>query len=194
MYNSTHVPDLIHLREGKPVIDELKNFTCWTKASTFHTVVAMNGGAYICGNTEEKAKHIVVGTPTRGLPAMGAYNHKDGSGYVRGNRGNSDVNKCDYRDAINNRKAWVNVLVHEPLGGLAPFTARRLRRFGRESIENGNDATDYTRSYTARSFVPYYAQQLSNTNVMMTAKASHDQLNKDRKKFVTEMRTAARGG
>ena len=84
--------------------------------------------------------------------------------------------------------------MHEPLGGVAPFTARRLRRFGRESIENGNDATDYTRSYTARSFVPYYAQQLSNTNVMMTAKASHDQLNKDRKKFVTEMRTAARGG
>ena len=114
--------------------------------------------------------------------------------YVRGNRGNSDVNKCDYRDAINNRKAWVNVLVHEPLGGVAPFTARRLRRFGRESIENGNDATDYTRSYTARSFVPYYSQQLSNTNVMMTARAFHDRLNKDRKNHVTEMRTAARGG
>ena len=169
MYNSTHVPDLIILEEGKPVINEIKVWSPFTRASTHCTVVDLNGGAYLCGNTEERAKHKVVGTPTRGLPGMGPYNHKDGSGYVKGNRGESDHNKCDYRDAINNRKAWVSVIVHETLGGFAPFAARRLRRLGRDAVENGNDATDYTRSYTARSFVPFYSQKISNAIVMGTA-------------------------
>ena len=31
----------------------------------------------------------------------------------------------------------------------------------REAAKNGCDGTDYTRSYTASSFVPYYAQRLS---------------------------------
>ena len=82
-----------------------------------------------------------------------------------------------------------------PLQGKVIHT-KRLRHFGRESIENGNDATDYTRSYTACSFMPYYAQQLSN------AKRDVDGQNErrpaqqgPRKDFVTKMRAmAARGG
>ena len=40
------------------------------------------------------------------------------------------------------------------LGGFSPHAARRLRRHGRAAALLGQDSTDYTRSYTARSFVP----------------------------------------
>ena len=72
----------------------------------------------------------------------------------------------DYRDAILNRKAVVHLLVHENLGGMSPYAARRLRRLGRAAAESGFDGTDYTRSFTARSFVPHYAQRMSAACVM----------------------------
>ena len=37
---------------------------------------------------------------------------------------------------------------------MSPFAARHLRRLGRAAVDEGCDGTDYTRSYTARSFVP----------------------------------------
>ena len=60
----------------------------------------------------------------------------------------------------------------------------RLRRLGRLAMENGVDSTDYSRSYTARSFVPYYAQSICSACVMHGAhgilkgirKASHAHL------------------
>ena len=54
----------------------------------------------------------------------------------------------------------------ETLGGFSPYAARRLRRLGRLAKENGVDSTDYSRSYTAHSFVPYYAQSISSACVM----------------------------
>ena len=97
---------------------------------------------------------------------MGKFNHADGSGYVKGNR-----DKCDYRDAINNRKATVHLLVHEAtMGSMSPYAARRLRRLARDASDNGTDGTDYTHSYTARSFVPYFAQRISTACVMEGAK------------------------
>ena len=49
--------------------------------------------------------------------------------------------------------------------------ARRLRRLAREAAANGTDRTDYTRSHTARSFVPYYAQRISFSILMNGAKS-----------------------
>ena len=54
---------------------------------------------------------------------------------------------------------------------MSPFAARRLRRLGRLAKESGADPTDYTRSATARSFVPFYAQCLSTACVMSGARA-----------------------
>ena len=48
----------------------------------------------------------------------------------------------------------------------SPYAARRLRRLGRLATENGVDATDYSRSFTARSFVPYYTQSICSACVM----------------------------
>ena len=67
--------------------------------------------------------------------------------------------KGHYWDAVENRKSTVSLIVHEAgLGGMSPFAARRLRRLAREAEANKADKTDYRRSYTASSFVPYPAQ------------------------------------
>ena len=42
---------------------------------------------------------------------------------------------------------------------------------GRVAKESGADPTDYSTSYTARSFVPYYAQRLSTSCVLNVAHA-----------------------
>ena len=57
-------------------------------------------------------------------------------------------------------------------------------RLGRTAADEGCDGTDYTRSYTARSFVPYFGQRISTACVMYGAegilkgirKKSHDRL------------------
>ena len=92
-----------------------------------------------------------MGTRRRGLPALGAFDHADGTGHVAAHRG-------DYYDAIENRKARVHLVVFEAgLGGLLPYGARRLRRNARAAKESGADPTDYTISPTARSFVLHAA-------------------------------------
>ena len=45
--------------------------------------------------------------------------------------------------------------------GMAPSADKHLRYLAREAKKSGCDGTDYTRSYTANSFVPFYAQRLS---------------------------------
>ena len=92
------------------------------------------------------------------MAVMGSFNHKTGAGYVAAKRG-------DYWDAIEKRKGRVHLLVHETLGGMSPAAARRLRRLARLAKERGTDRTDYTRSYTARCFVPYYAQRISHKRI-----------------------------
>lgn len=47
-----------------------------------------------------------LGTPQRGSPAMGNYDHSTGSGFVPARDG-------EYIDAIKNRKALVRLYVHE---------------------------------------------------------------------------------
>ena len=64
-------------------------------------------------------------------------------------------------------------LVHETLGGMCPFSARRLRRLARDAAASGCDATDYSLSSTARSFVPFYAQRISSAIVMNERRAQH---------------------
>ena len=90
---------------------------------------------------------------------MGPFDHQTGTGFVAAHGG-------DYRDAIRNKKARVHLLVHENLGGFSPYAARTLRRLGRNATANGCDATDYNRSSTANSFVPYYSQRISSACVM----------------------------
>ena len=58
------------------------------------------------------------------------------------------------------------MLTHETTGGFSTFGAKTLRRLGREAAVNGCDATDYNRSSTANSFVPYYSQYISSCCVM----------------------------
>ena len=60
----------------------------------------------------------------------------------------------------------MHLLVHETTGAFSPYAAMRLRRLGRLAVEQGVDGTDYSRSYTARSFVPYYAQSICSACVM----------------------------
>ena len=107
------------------------------------------------------AKHRVLGVPrARGISSMGDFDHKTGAGHVKRHRG-------DYFDAIENRKAIVHLLVHETLGGMSPYAARRLRRLARDAIADDTDATDYERGgKSARSFVPFYSQRISNACVI----------------------------
>ena len=88
----------------------------------------------------------------------------------------------DYWDAIKNRKAILTLLVHEIFGGLSPTAARHLRYLARKAAELDHDLTDYSRSYTARSFVPYYAQQISSAIVMIGAQGILKRITKMRGK------------
>ena len=49
---------------------------------------------------------------------------------------------------------------------MSPFAARHLRRLGRDAVAGSIDGTDYSRSFTARSFVPHYGQRISTPCVM----------------------------
>ena len=73
-------------------------------------VTSLNGGTYTFGNTEERLKHRVLGAKQRGVPAMGAFDHTKGTGFVPAHDG-------DYWDALKTRKADVNLLVHETPSG-----------------------------------------------------------------------------
>ena len=47
---------------------------------------------------------------------------------------------------------------------------RHLRRLARDAAREKVDATDYSLSATARSFVPFYAQRISSNIVMHSAR------------------------
>ena len=100
--------------------------------------------------------------------------HPTGAGYVPYYAG-------DYVDAIKNKKATTHLLVHETLGGMCPYSARRLRRLARDAAAGGCDATDYTLSSTACSFVPYYAQRISSAIVMNGAQGMLDAVSRARR-------------
>ena len=90
---------------------------------------------------------------------MHPFDHKTGRGHVPFKRGH-------YYDARRNRKARVRLLCHEIFGGMSAYAAKYLRRLAREATEKDTDRTDYTRSYTARSFVPYFAQRISTYSIV----------------------------
>ena len=120
-YNATYVPDLIKIKAGeKPRCGEVKNYSPYVRPATNRPAgFELNGGKFLCGNTEERLKHRVLGTRRRGLSTMEPYDHKTGAGYVPRHDG-------DYRDAIVNRKADVTLYVHESLGGMAPSAVRAI--------------------------------------------------------------------
>ena len=71
--------------------------------------------------------------------------------------------------------------MHMTFGGMSPYAAARLRRLGRLAAARGTDkGIDYTRSYTASSFVPYYAQRLSTACVMCGVTGILDALKTER--------------
>ena len=160
-YNATHVPDYIKV-QGKPELGEVKHYSQYSRvgasapaSTTFH------GAAYAMGNTEEILKRQNLGSHPRGHAAEGPFNHTDGSGHVPGN-----MDKAFYRDAIVKRKARLHLLVHENSGCMSPYGAKRLRLLGREADANGTDNTDYHLSHTARTFVTFHAQRMSNDIIM----------------------------
>ena len=53
---------------------------------------------------------------------------------------------------------------------MSSYAARHLRRLARDAARGGADATDYTLSATASSFVPFYAQRISSNIVMHSAR------------------------
>ena len=88
---------LIQTDDGKEII-EIKNYTPFvTRSTACPAVCTLNGGQYLGGNTEERLKYRVFGTRRRGMPALGAYNHADGTGHVAAHRG-------DYYDCIETKK------------------------------------------------------------------------------------------
>ena len=101
---------------------------------------------------------VCLGTHQRGIPAMGKYNHKQGTGFVKASLG-------DYHDAIHNRKAIVRVLVHETFGSMSSFAAMRLRRLARDAAKAGCDGTDYRNTGTY-SFLEHYSQRISAAGMM----------------------------
>ena len=64
---------------------------------------------------------------------------------------------------------------------MSPYAAARPRRLGRLAKARGTDKKiDYTRSYTAASFVPYFAQRLSTACVVHGAAGILDALKAER--------------
>ena len=187
--SASYVPDVIKLTGGdsgapsasdddRPSILEIKHYSPIVRDSRSGAgPTTLNGGSYAFGNTEEQLKWKVLGTRQRGVPQQGAFNHTTGSGFVPAHDG-------DYVDAIKNRKATVKLLAHETFGGMSPFASRHLRRLGRAAEESGCDPTDYSRSYTARSFVPYYAQRLSSASVINGAAGIHRSADKLRTDYL----------
>ena len=56
----------------------------------------------------------------------------------------------------------------------------------------GSDQTDYTRSWTARAFVPYYTQCISNAIVMHVARGALKGIDKARReRFLRAERRSA---
>ena len=160
------MPDVIRLTGdgGKPELLEIKNYSPIVRRNTSSDGPTEHmGHEYAFGNTEEALKWRVLGTRQRGLPAAGRFDHKTGAGYVKAKLG-------DYADAILNRKANVKLLCHEIFGGMSSYAARHLRRLARDAARGGADATDYTLSATASSFVPFYAQRISSNIVMHSAR------------------------
>jgi len=174
---ASYVPDIVTTAGAdgeRPEIHEIKNYSCFVHASTAHPAcTTLSGHKYGFGNTSERLKHRVLGTRQRGLQAQGKFDHASGAGYVAHHPG-------DYVDAIKNRKATVQLLVHETLGGMCPYSARRLRRLARDAATSGCDMTDYTLSSTASSFVPFYAQRISSAIVMNGAQGILDGVSRAR--------------
>ena len=59
---------------------------------------------------------------------------------------------------------------------MSSYAARHLRRLARDAARGGADATDYTLSATARSFVLFYAQRISSNIVMHGARNALDRI------------------
>ena len=69
----------------------------------------------------------------------------------------------------------MHLLVHEAsFGGMSPYAAKRLRRLGhlpRRCARGTDKKINYARSYTAATFVTYFAQRLSSACVMYSAES-----------------------
>ena len=172
-YCASYIPDIVATRGAdadKPDIYEFKNYSPFVHMGTGRPAcTTLCGHERGMGNTAERLKHKVLGTRRRGLPAAGRFDHASGTGHVPCHAG-------DYVDAIQNRKAAVHLLVHETLGGMCSYSARRLRRLARDAALHGCDSTDYRASASARSFVPFYAQKISSAIVMNGMQGILDQL------------------
>ena len=153
-----------------------------------------NGARFLNGNNEERLKMSVLGTRQRGLPTEPPFNHTTGRGYLKATPKPGLKGAADYADAIINRKARVHLLAHETSGAFSAYAARRLRRLGRVARALGIDGTDYAASYTAASFVSYYAQRITvgvRPQSINGARGVFKALNKARAKFAKATAAAA---
>ena len=163
-YSASYVPDLLTIKtEGKPDIHEAKKWSGFVQRSTRKPACTQfTGHTHLTGNTEERAKHRVLGARQRSVQAAGVFDHTTGEGFVARHDG-------DYHDAINHRKANVKLVLHGALGGMSVFTSKILHRAARDAKKNGCDATNYGECRAAATFVPHYAQKLSWAAIQGTA-------------------------
>ena len=106
---------------------------------------------------------MILGCFESGRRVDGPLNHWTGRGWVRFRRG-------QYYDALYIKRNTVVCFIMEILGGIAPASARHLRRLAEEAEKPGRrDGTVYS-SWTARSFYIHFAQRLSCAAVMEDAK------------------------
>ena len=61
---------------------------------------------------------------------------------------------------------------------MSDAASKHLKYLARRARDLESDATDYTRSYSANSFVPYYSQRMSAASVLGEAQGILKQLKK----------------
>ena len=93
----------------------------------------------------------------------------------------------DYRDALDNRKARVHLLVHETTGAVGRDAARHLRRLARDAAQHGSDGTDYRNTGTS-SFLEHFSQRLSAACVMHGAAEGLKAINRAAKNRIARKR------
>jgi hypothetical protein len=174
--NATHTIDLAELggdeATGADVLYEIKVPSPLVKSKRVGRGTQAHGGVpaavghlYDFGNTLEEYEVTVFGSPERGRPRDGAFDHSTGRGWVA---------KADgqYKDALAKKLKIVLFLV-EAFGGISPAARKQMHVLaGRAKGRGSVDRTRYGRNrFCTRSFYKHHEQQISKAAVLYDAQA-----------------------
>ena len=113
------------------------------------------GDTHAFGNTEEILIRKVLGVAAR--DGGRRWDASTGEGKVAEHR-------CDYHDAITNKRNTTDLVLHNPFGGFAPGAERCLRMLSKRSI----DTTVYE-NWAAADYCTYWGQRISGAIVIADA-------------------------